>query len=100
MSEPRQILRTLLTAACLVALPPAAIRADVVPASPPQEKPSEKPDEQSSRAGAIAGKLMVTVGMSITIDSPLNIQRVYIANGDLAEAVAINPKEVLITGKG
>jgi pilus assembly protein CpaC len=43
---------------------------------------------------------MVTVGMSITIDSPLNIQRIYIANGDLAEAVAINPKEVLITGKG
>src|SRR5579864_1476992 len=68
--------------------------ADVLPAA-------EKPAEQTPPppAGGFTGKLIVTVGMSITIDSPLNIQRIYIANGDVAEAVAINPKEVLITGK-
>lgn len=77
--------------------------ADVVAA---QENPAEieaqdKPAEQAPAppAGGFTGKLIVTVGMSITIDSPLNIQRVYYANGDLVEAVAINPKEVLITGK-
>jgi pilus assembly protein CpaC len=67
---------------------------------PDATRAQEKPAEQApAPAGGFTGKLIVTVGMSITIDSPLNISRVYIANGDLAEAVAINPKEVLITGK-
>ena len=44
-------------------------------------------------------KLVVTVGKSLIIDSPLDIQRLSVANGDLAEAVAVNPKEVLINGK-
>src|SRR6478609_7148042 len=44
-------------------------------------------------------RLVVTVGKSLIIDSPLNIQRVVVANGDFAEAVAVNPKEVLINGK-
>jgi pilus assembly protein CpaC len=42
---------------------------------------------------------MVTVGKSLIIDSPLNIIRVHVSNGDLAEAVAVNPREVLINGK-
>ena len=79
-----------------------AVRADATvkqpEATPAQDRPADQPAQQAS--GGFTGKLIVTVGMSITIDSPLNIQRVYIANGDLAEAVAINPKEVLITGKG
>jgi pilus assembly protein CpaC len=45
-------------------------------------------------------QLTVTVGKSLIIDSPLNIQRVSVANGDLVEAVAVNPKEVLLNGKG
>lgn len=53
-----------------------------------------------SDAGANApGRLTVTVGKSLVIDSPLNIQRISVANGDLVEAVAVNPKEVLINGK-
>jgi pilus assembly protein CpaC len=57
--------------------------------------------EQAQPAGApnTPGKLIVTIGMSITIDSPLRIQRIYIANGDLADGVAIDPKQVLVTGK-
>ncbi len=85
---------------------PAEVRpAEVRPAEPPvkpadvpaQDKPVEQPAAPPS--GGFSGNLMVTVGKSITIDSPLNIQRIYYANGDLVEAVAINPKEVLITGK-
>ena len=45
------------------------------------------------------GKLMVTVGKSLIIDSPLRIERISVANGDLAEAVAVRPNEVLINGK-
>ena len=53
-----------------------------------------------NEAGANApGRLTVTVGKSLIIDSPLNIQRISVANGDLVEAVAVNPKEVLINGK-
>ena len=43
--------------------------------------------------------LVVTVGKSLVLDNPMNIQRISLANGDLAEAVAVNPREVLINGK-
>jgi pilus assembly protein CpaC len=57
--------------------------------------PPAQPENVSGPA-----KLTVTVGKSLIIDSPLNIQRVSVANGDLVEAVAVNPKEVLLNGKG
>jgi len=43
--------------------------------------------------------LVVTVGKSLVLDNALNIQRISVANGELAEAVAVNPREVLINGK-
>ena len=39
------------------------------------------------------------MGKSLIIDSPLKIEKISVANGDLVEAVAINPQEVLINGK-
>ena len=42
---------------------------------------------------------MVTVGKSVSIDSPLIIRRVAIANNNLAETVAIGPREMLLNGK-
>jgi pilus assembly protein CpaC len=42
---------------------------------------------------------MVTVGKSVLVDSPTVIERIAVANGNLAEAVAINPREILINGK-
>lgn len=58
--------------------------------------PSAAPQETSS---LMTKDLAVTVGKSLVVDSPVNIQRVSVANGDLAEAVAITPKEVLVNGK-
>jgi pilus assembly protein CpaC len=46
------------------------------------------------------GRLIVIVGKSLLMDSPVNIQRVSVANGELVEAIAVNPREVLINGKG
>lgn len=43
--------------------------------------------------------LVVTVGKSLVLDNGSNIQRISVANGELAEAVAVNPREVLINGK-
>jgi pilus assembly protein CpaC len=54
---------------------------------------------QAPNNGQAAPRLSVTVGKSLIIDSPLNIQRISVANGELVEAVAVNPKEVLINGK-
>jgi len=70
------------------------------PSAPPAQDISTSdsaPHAQADAAGA-PGKLIVTVGKSLIIDSPLNITRVTIANGGVAEAVAVNPKEVLING--
>ena len=44
-------------------------------------------------------KLVVTVGKSLILDSPVDVRRVAVANGDLAEAMAVTPREVLINGK-
>ena len=66
-----------------------------------QNNSAEEVPPRTQQAGASAApeKLMVTVGKSMIIDSPVNIQRISVANGDLVEAVAVNPKEVLINGK-
>jgi pilus assembly protein CpaC len=57
------------------------------------------PKPQEAASPAAPGKLMVTVGKSLIIDSPMKIQRISVADGGLIEAVAVNPKEVLINGK-
>ena len=44
-------------------------------------------------------ELSVTVGKSLLVDSPINIQRIAIGNGDIAEATATSPREVLVNGK-
>ncbi|MEO8368690.1 MAG: pilus assembly protein N-terminal domain-containing protein [Candidatus Solibacter sp.] len=59
----------------------------------------ELPTTQDASPAGPPGKLVVTVGKSLIIDSPMKIQRISVANGDLIEAVAVNPKEVLINGK-
>ena len=55
-------------------------------------------DAESADAGA-SKELKLTVGKSLIVESPVNIQRVSVANGELAEAIAITPKEVLVNGK-
>ena len=48
---------------------------------------------------AAPDRLVVTVGKSLSIDSPLIIKRVSIANNSLAETIAIGPNEMLLNGK-
>ena len=45
-----------------------------------------------------ARDLFLTAGKSLVVESPVVIQRVSVANPKIAEAVAVNPKEVLING--
>lgn len=90
----RAMRRRLLTAAvglAIVAVTGSLLRA----ATTPQDKPAS----QEPKRPGVDGNLSVTVGMSMIIDSPAPVVKLSIANGDLAEAVAITPKEILINGK-
>src|SRR5271157_564520 len=88
MARLRQIARIVFAAALLSLLCERPVgAAEIGPPAQPENIPGP-------------AKLTVTVGKSLIIDSPLNIQRVSVANGDLVEAVAVNPKEVLLNGKG
>ena len=88
---------TFASAVAIVALG-GAIAPGTAPRLSAAEPAAAKTDAQSVRPGT-DGKLLATVGKSLIIDSPLNIEKISVANGDLVEAVAINPKEVLINGK-
>lgn len=68
------------------------------PAAPSANAPAPDQTQTSGPRGTL-GKLVVTVGKSLIIDSPLDIRRLSVADGNLAEAVAVNPKEVLLNGK-
>ena len=80
---------------------------EIAPPPPPQESAIAPAEANAAAAQARAQEpaavstkdLSVTVGKSLIVDSPVNIQRVSVANGELAEAVAITPKEVLVNGK-
>ncbi len=71
-----------------------------------QSEPSplnQVPPNQSAAQGqttASPTRLIVAVGKSLIIDSQVPIQRLSVANGEVVEAVAVSPREVLINGKG
>jgi pilus assembly protein CpaC len=61
---------------------------------------AQNPVEQPAPAPPTAAhELYVTVGKSLLVDSPTIIQRVSVANGTIAEAIATTPREVLVNGK-
>jgi pilus assembly protein CpaC len=62
---------------------------------------AQAPEQQSAPANppTAARELFVTVGKSLLVDSPTIIQRVSVANGTVAEALATSPREVLVNGK-
>jgi len=65
------------------------------------EAADDAPAQQQNTSGQSAPveKWTVTVGKSLIIDSPLPIERLSVADGNLADVVANSPKEVLINGK-
>jgi pilus assembly protein CpaC len=98
----REILIGATIAACGSALcwRPAQGAEPITPSTAGQtQAQTQSPDAQGANGNGPVAKLVVTVGKSLIIDSPLDIRRLSVANGDLAEAVAVNPKEVLINGK-
>ena len=73
----------------LIAAPLAGETAPQRPAAPAANQAvPESPNE-----------LFVNVGKSVVVDSSLPIQRVSVGFGDVAEATAVSPTEVLVNGK-
>lgn len=70
-------------------------------------EPQQPRQEAADRAGAPAPQtteespndLFVNVGKSVIVNSDQPIQRVAIGFGDIAEATAVGPQEVLVNGK-
>src|ERR1700685_3604497 len=87
MPRMRFLAKTLMAGACL------CFAFGGASGSTPQE------NAQNAKRPGVDGNLIVTVGMSMIIDSPVAVAKISIANGDLAEAVAGNPKAILINGK-
>jgi len=58
---------------------------------------AQAPPEGPTPTGA--RDLFVTVGKSVIIDSPVNVERVSVADPEMAEAVAATPREILINGR-
>ena len=60
---------------------------------------AQSPVRRTDAPATGARELFVTVGKSLIVDSPKTLQRVSIANGDVGEAVATSPQEVVVNGK-
>jgi pilus assembly protein CpaC len=54
---------------------------------------------QAGAPPAAARDLFVTVGKSLVVESPVNIQRISVGDAKKAEALAVTPREVLVNGK-
>lgn len=84
---------------CAVWLLTTPLRA-VEPITPAEQKAAATQDAVSKPAApGVVGQLIVTVGKSLIIDSPMAIKRLAFANGTMVDAQAIGPKEVLLNGK-
>jgi pilus assembly protein CpaC len=65
----------------------------------PAPAPPQNPDQAPQAAGESPNDLLVTAGKSVIVTSAANIERVSVGFGDVAEATAITPHEVLVNGK-
>jgi pilus assembly protein CpaC len=73
-----------------------AVRAQSAPA---QTTPAAQPPAAEATYEDSTNELSVTVGKSVLVDCAQPIQRVAVGIGDIAEATAISPTEIMVDGK-
>jgi pilus assembly protein CpaC len=73
-----------------------AVRAQSAPA---QSAPAAQPPAAETTYEDSTNELSVTVGKSVLVDCAQPIQRVAVGIGDIAEATAISPTEIMVDGK-
>jgi pilus assembly protein CpaC len=85
-----------LSALALALFAGQAVKAQSAPA---QAAPAAQPPAAESTYQDSTNELSVTVGKSVLVDCAQPIQRVAIGLGDIAEASAISPTEIMVDGK-
>jgi len=63
------------------------------------QPPAANPPSQAPAEAQTPNELFVNVGNSLIVDSATPIERVSVGFGDIAEATAVGPTEVLVNGK-
>ena len=81
------------------AAPSQQTLAQVAQAQQAPGQPAPAQPAQPTNPATGAREIFVVVGKSLLIDSPTIIERVSVANGTVAEALATSPREVLVNGK-
>jgi pilus assembly protein CpaC len=67
--------------------------------APPANNQTTPAQTSGPSAAEAPNDLFVNVGKSVVVDSSLPIERVSVGFGDVAEATAVSPQEVLVNGK-
>ena len=78
--------------------PPVKPPANPLPTAAAQAGPSEAVLSESGNNQP--RQLVVTVGKSLVLESPVDIRRVSTVSEDVLEVIAINPRELLLNGMG
>ena len=66
---------------------------------PLEGRPAEAPAPLAQSDQTSPASLLLTVGKSLIVDNALPIERISVGFGDIAEATAIGPRELLLNGK-
>jgi pilus assembly protein CpaC len=90
--------RTRLRSAVVTILPVFLIALALLSAGAVQRADGQPPAAASPET-APPTSLVLTVGKSVVIDSPLAIERVSVGFGDIAEATATGPRELVLNGR-
>lgn len=76
------------------------LASDAAAAQQPQAEPASPQSQASGQSSEESpNELFVNVGKSVVINSAVPIERVSVGFGDIAEATAVGPQEVLVNGK-
>jgi pilus assembly protein CpaC len=65
-----------------------------------QQAPVKPPAGPLQTAGNQTRQLVVMVGKSLVLESPVDIKRVSIVSEDMLDVVAVNPRELVLYGRG
>jgi len=63
------------------------------------QTPAAPPPAPAASGQDTANDLVVSVGKSVLVDTAQPIERIAVGSGDLAEATAVSPTEIMINGK-
>ena len=80
--------------------PAAQAPAPPAPAQPGAPAPQLPPGVQPPAAGSTYPRILLTTGRSTVLTTPFSVTRIAVTNPAIADATVVQPREVLVDGKG